>query len=106
MDAIGKSGLAQTALTRAAQPAAVEDSAADKAARDFEAVFLTQVVEEMMRTVDLGQFGGGTAEETWRGFLARAYAEQIANGEGTGIAGSVRSTIPAYGAAVRDGGDK
>ena len=45
------------------------------AAKEFEAVFLSQVMDEMLKTVNLGELGGGFAEETWRSFLAQAYAE-------------------------------
>ncbi|PYE84379.1 rod-binding protein [Pseudoroseicyclus aestuarii] len=72
------------------------ESEAAATAREFEAMFLTQTVEEMLRTVDMGSFGGGEAEEIWRGFLAQAYASEIAAGGGTGIARSVEASIEAY----------
>lgn len=80
------------------------DTAAKTTAKEFESVFLSQAVEEMMKTIDLGSFGGGHAEETWRSFLARAFAEQITGQGGTGIAASVEITIAAYrgGAAQGD----
>ncbi|GHF36286.1 rod-binding protein [Seohaeicola zhoushanensis] len=74
---------------------------AKKAAREFEAVFLTQTVDEMLKSVDIGSFGGGEAEETWRSFLARAYADQIAEQNSTGIARSVLQTIAAYETATK-----
>ncbi|APX89207.1 hypothetical protein BV394_05325 [Brevirhabdus pacifica] len=81
---------------------------AAKTAREFEALFLTQAVDEMMKTVDLGSFAAGSAEETWRSFLSRAIADEIAGqaGAGTGIARSVESTIAAYGRAAAAEGDK
>jgi peptidoglycan hydrolase FlgJ len=57
---------------------------------------VTNVMEEMLKSVDIGEFGGGNAEETWRGFLARAYADQMAGQGVTGIAQSVLGTIQAY----------
>lgn len=66
------------------------------AARDFESVFLTQMVDQMMKTVKLGGMDGGHAEEMWRGFLARAIADQIAATGSTGIAQSVERAISAY----------
>ncbi len=59
-------------------------------------MFLPQVVDEMMRSVDMGEFGGGHGEETWRSFLARAFAEEIAGQGGTGIARSIEAGIAAY----------
>lgn len=69
---------------------------AAKVARDFEAVFLTQAMDQMMSTVGQGTFGGGHAEETWRSFLARAFAEEVADSGTTGIARSIEGTIEAY----------
>ena len=77
-----------------------EEKSTKLAARSFEAEFLTQAVEEMLNTVKVGTFGGGEGEEMWRSFLARAYADQIAARDITGLAGSVERAIGAY----RDGG--
>ena len=70
---------------------------AARAAQEFEVVFLAQAVEEMMRGTSAGAFGGGHAEEMWRSFLARSYAEEIAAQGGTGIAQSIKAGIAAYG---------
>ncbi len=74
---------------------------ADRAAFEFEVVFLSQAVEEMMRHTSAGDFGGGHGEEAWRSFLARAFAEEIASHGGTGIARSVAAGIAAYGQQAR-----
>ena len=73
-------------------------SDAARAAHEFEVGFLSQAVEEMMRGTTAGEFGGGHAEETWRSFLARAFAEQIAAHGSIGIARSIEGGIAAYGA--------
>lgn len=65
-------------------------------AKKFEEMFLAQTVDEMLKSVDIGTFGGGHAEETWRSFLARAFAEQISDQGSTGIAQSVARAIGAY----------
>jgi flagellar protein FlgJ len=76
---------------------------AKKVAREFEAVFLTQVVDEMMRTVNVGSFGGGHAEETWRSFLARAFADEIASSGSFGVAQSVERMVATYyGASIKE----
>ncbi len=84
--------------------AAPKESDGARAARDFEAAFLAQAVDEMLKTTKTGMFGGGHAEDTWRSFLARAVADQIAAEGGTGIARSVRGAIDAYqgGSALPD----
>ena len=77
-----------------------------KVAQEFEAVFLTQVVQEMFRTVDLGSFGGGQSEEIWRSFMAQAYADHIAELQQTGISQNVENLISAYQRASVTGGEK
>lgn len=74
-----------------------EATDAARAAHEFEVVFLSQTVEEMMRGTTAGEFGGGHGEETWRSFLARAFAEEIASHGSIGIARSVEAGIAAYG---------
>lgn len=70
--------------------------AVQDAARAFESVFLTQAVDEMLKTAEIGRFGGGQAEEMWRSFLARAMADKIAEGGTTGIARSIETLLTAY----------
>ncbi len=86
---------AQPPLAGAGQapPAQARDKAVSK---DFAAVFLTQVVEQMMKTVKLGPLDGGQGEAIWRSFMARAMADQIAQSGSTGIARSVERMIRAY----------
>jgi peptidoglycan hydrolase FlgJ len=79
-----------------------EATEATRAAFEFEVVFLSQAVEEMMRHTSAGAFGGGHGEETWRSFLARAFAEEIAAHGSTGIARSIEAGIAAYGTGKRD----
>ena len=71
-----------------------------RAAKEFEAVFLTQAVDEMLKTVDLGAMSGGHAEETWRSFLARAIADEVAGAGTTSISEGVRAAIDGYRAAI------
>ncbi|EAR51748.1 hypothetical protein OG2516_06781 [Oceanicola granulosus HTCC2516] len=89
----------------AARPRGAGEAEARKIAVEFEAVFLTQAVEQMMSTVEGGIFGGGHAEETWRGFLSRAFAEEVAKGGTTGIATSIETAINAYQSRIT-GGDE
>lgn len=72
------------------------DAEVSRVAREFEATFLSQVMEEMLSTVETGSLSGGFAEETWRSFLARAYADELADRGTTGIAQSVERSIAAY----------
>src|SRR4051794_1576073 len=62
-----------------------------KAAKQFEGVFVSQLLEQMDKTVDRSSefFGDGQAEETFRGMLNEKIADSIANkngGSGLGLA--------------------
>lgn len=77
----------------AAKPA---DPVTAESAQEFEAMFLGQMVDEMLSTVDIGSFGGGHAEETWRSFLSNAIGESIAAQNSTGIARSIETAMQRY----------
>lgn len=79
-----------------ARPGTAEPDAAQTAAREFEAMFLSQMVDEMLSQVDIGDFGGGQAEEHWRSFLAEAFGREIAEQGGAGISSSLRGALEAY----------
>ena len=86
--------------SKASASASATDPLAAKrkaAAKDFETVFLGQMVDQMMKTVKLGGMDGGHAQELWCSFLSRALAERISQTDTTGIAQSVERTLQAYG---------
>ncbi|APZ50467.1 hypothetical protein [Salipiger abyssi] len=93
-----KTSMAALQVTGAqhAQPGAVAPDAPASAAKEFEAMFLTQMVDEMLKQVDIGEFGGGQAEETWRYFLAEAFGREIVEQGGAGISPSLRNALAAY----------
>lgn len=56
-------------------------------AAELEGVFLNTLVAEMFKGLETdGMFGGGYAEETWRGMMAEQYADQMAKAGGVGLA--------------------
>lgn len=59
-----------------------------KAAQDFEALVLGQLIGPIFATVESskGPFGGGAAEEAWRPMLAQEIGRHIARGGGLGLA--------------------
>ena len=58
----------------------------DKAARDFEALLLHQMVKSMWRTVPSnGMLSGSKEEELYRDMLNEALATSISEGQGIGI---------------------
>jgi Rod binding domain-containing protein len=85
------------APTPASKPAASQaDAVTAEKAQEFEAMFLGQMVDEMLSTVDIGSFGGGHAEETWRSFLSNAIGESIAEQNSTGIARTIETAMQRY----------
>ncbi len=68
-----------------------------KAAQDFEAMAIGQLLEPMFDTVDTahGLFGGGAGEEAWKPMLVQEFAKQIEAHGGLGLA------KPVYDAMVR-----
>ncbi|PPQ26185.1 rod-binding protein [Rhodopila globiformis] len=59
-----------------------------KAARDFEAMAIGQLLQPMFDTVDTahGLFGGGAGEAAWRPMLVQEIARQIEANGGLGLA--------------------
>jgi peptidoglycan hydrolase FlgJ len=66
-----------------------------KAAQDFEAMALGQLLAPMFNTVDTAHslFGGGEAEATWRPMLVDAIGKQMAAHGGIGLAAPVFATM-------------
>ncbi|MBF0246900.1 MAG: rod-binding protein [Alphaproteobacteria bacterium] len=63
-------------------------------AQDFEAVFLSQMLKPMFDGIETdGPFGGGAAEETWRGVMIDEYGKAIAKNGGIGIADAVMAEM-------------
>ncbi|HAU29090.1 MAG TPA: hypothetical protein DCW68_03155 [Rhodospirillaceae bacterium] len=64
--------------------------AMEKAAEQFEAVFMSQMLAPMFDgNGSDGLFGGGKAEETFRSLLIDQYGNKIATRHATGIAEAV-----------------
>jgi len=86
----------QTTAQMHTRPGVAAPDAAQSAASEFEEMFMSQMVNEMLSQVDIGDFGGGQAEEHWRSFLAEAFGKEIVAQSGGGITASLRGTIEAY----------
>jgi peptidoglycan hydrolase FlgJ len=67
---------------------------AKAAARDFEAMFLNSMFQQMFTAIDGdGPFGGSGALKVWRSFLTDEYAKTFAKNGGLGIAAHVYDTL-------------
>ncbi len=89
------SGVPAAAGAAAAQPADLAKIA--KAAKDFEAMAIGQLLQPMFDTVDTAHsaFGGGDGEEAWKPMLVQEIAKHIAASGGLGLA------KPVYDAMLR-----
>jgi Rod binding domain-containing protein len=76
-------------------PAPIDRSSrAYKAAQEFEAVFLSQMVQQMnIGLKSDGAFGGGFAEQTYRSLMYQEVGRQMAQTGGVGIADAVYQEI-------------
>lgn len=89
---------AQLKTTRAAKTAelskGMDTEAIDKAAQQFEAVFLTQMMKPMFEGVKPApMFGGGKGEEVFQGMMLEQYGKIMAERGGIGIADQVRTEM-------------
>ena len=67
---------------------------ARKTAEDFEAVFLTQMLQPMFDGIKPeAPFGGGNSEAMWRGMQIEEYGKAITKAGGIGIADAVYREI-------------
>ena len=85
------------AILPAISSAPPRDPAIWKAAQQFEAMAIGQMLTPMFNTVDAahGPFGGGDAEAAWQPMLVDALGKQIATHGGLGLA------QPVYDAMLR-----
>jgi Rod binding domain-containing protein len=68
--------------------------AARAAAEDFEAVFISQMLETMFQGVKTdGPFGGGHAEGVFRSLMVKEYGAQVAKIGGIGLADNIFAEI-------------
>lgn len=70
--------------------------------KEFEKVFLTQFVDEMIKTAGPAVFGGEDQADMWRSFMSEAVAGQLVEQGGLGFSGSVTQMLDAYGQAQKD----
>jgi flagellar protein FlgJ len=70
-----------------------ERAQAEEAARQFESVFLSKMLEGMNTGLSGSVLSGGQAEETWRSFMNDEYAKLISRSGGIGVADAVMKAM-------------
>lgn len=81
-------------LKAAPQMNAKDLAKAEKSAEDFEAFFLTKMMETMFEGVSTnGMFGGGNAEKIYRSMLLDEYGKEMAKVGTVGVKQSVMRSI-------------
>jgi Rod binding domain-containing protein len=90
-------GLKPLDLMRAHAPGkayAGNKAEAKAAAKDFEAMFLNTMFQQMFTGIDgEGPFGGSGASAVWRSMLTDQYARTFANAGGVGIAPDIYRSL-------------
>lgn len=66
---------------------------ATKVAKDFEAVFTTQMISQMFKDVPIGMFGGGFGEKIWREHLYNEFGKTMADSSPLGVGKQVLRQI-------------
>ncbi|HYC04637.1 MAG TPA: rod-binding protein [Azospirillaceae bacterium] len=76
------------------QAAKADMAKVDKAAQEFESVFLNQMLSLMWETVDVDPtFGGGHGEEMFRSVLIDEQAKAIGRSGGLGLAANIKEQM-------------
>ena len=66
----------------------------DEVAKDFEAVFITQMMEHMFEGVEPDPLtGGGQSEQVFRSLMLDQYGRQISRAGGIGVAAQVKQEL-------------
>jgi peptidoglycan hydrolase FlgJ len=68
--------------------------AMEEAARDFEAVFISEMMAHMFSGIETDPvFGGGAGEDMFRSMLVHEYGKQMAKGAGIGLSSQLQKMM-------------
>lgn len=88
----------------AANALAPQARRADDAAKEFEAVFIAQMLAPLFSSIETPAIaGGGKSEEFFKSMLQDSYAKAMAERGGFGIADHVKSSLIDIQGATRNG---
>lgn len=98
-DAVQMLGSLSVQNAMAARPKALtgtarSEAALNQAAKEFEAVFMAQMLQPMWEGVEVDEtFGGGHGEELLRSLLVQEFGKSVAEGANTGLADSIKAEM-------------
>jgi Rod binding domain-containing protein len=93
-EALQLSSAVAAAKPQVPQLSAKGDKQAAKAAQDFEAVFLSEILSPMFEGLPTdGPFSGGPSEGIFRSMMVEQYSKSIAAQGGLGLADSVKRQL-------------
>lgn len=85
---------ARAAQKKIPQKLDAHDPRIDKVAEEFEAVFLSEMLKHVFKDMDADpNFGGGSTEEIWKGFMIEEYGKVMARTGGVGIAPQIKEEL-------------
>lgn len=85
----------------------MDEKKAEAAAKDFEAVYISQMLTHMFEGIKTdGMFGGGNAENIFRSMMVDEYGKMLSQNGGIGIASSVQNEILQMQSQAQNGGIK
>jgi len=87
---------ADLAIAQNAQklPSGMNVEKLEKAAQEFEAVFISEMMKPMFAGIKTdGTFGGGKGEEVFRSMLVQEYGKNIAQTRSLGIADHIKAAM-------------
>lgn len=91
LQGVGDLAVSQSMATKMPSRSA---GAMDKTAKDFESMFMSQMLQPMFDGMDVDPlFGGGQGEKVMRSFLVQEYGKIAAKGSHFGIADAVKSEM-------------
>jgi flagellar protein FlgJ len=82
------------ALTLRPQQLAQGEVRTEAAAKDFEAMFISEMMSHMFSGLETDPvFGGGEGEEMFRSLLVQEYGKQMASNKGIGLSGELQKMM-------------
>lgn len=87
-------GQPATVSGRVAAGKAINKAAFEKTAKDFEAVFMAQMIKPMWDGIKTdGMFGGGSGEEAMRDLLMQEYGKSMVRNDGYGLSDAIMNEM-------------